>query len=272
MRSYQTNHFARYPLVAAFNLTVLALCLSGSATVHAQTLTQSQQTAVTNLQQASSAIKTQITLGSVYSSALASASQNGTIVDPTATQGAMLTPSQVQSYNQALGSFQGTNFYTASQFFADQAALSRTQLQNAISSLADATADLQKVIGVNQTLQGISDAQTARAAQQVIASTGLGTEVTSSQMEAYNTSLANVSSYSAQTAAFMRASNNQNISGNVDAFASQYNKTLDYANATFSYATSGITVSWGELVLNQAGVLAPYTQSAEAFYTSIGAK
>lgn len=272
MDLFLTNRFVRSPLVAGFNLTLVALCLSVSASAFGQALTPSQQTAVTNLQQASNAVKSQTVLGTAFGSALSAASQSWTIVDPAAHQTALISEGQRQAYNTALSTFQATNFYTAAQFFADQAALSRTQMQNAISSLADATASLQKVVAVNQTLQGISDAPTARAAQQVVANSGLGTEITSSQMAAYNTSLANVSTYSAQTAAFMRAANSQNITGNVDAFAAQYNKTLDYANATFSYASAGIAVSWGELVLRQDGVLSPYRQSAEAFYASIGGK
>jgi hypothetical protein len=271
MLSYQTNHSARSPWVRASFLTLAVLCLSVSGTAYGQALTPNQQAAVTNLQQASNALKTQITLGATYSSAVAASAQSGAIVDPAAHQNAAITTGQVSSYNQSLSTFQATNFYTASQFFTDQANLSRTQMQAAISSLADATADLQKVIAVNQTLQNIIDAPAARAAQQVVANTGIGTEITNDQLSAYNTSLADVGTYSAKTAAFIQAANSQSISGNVDTFAAQYNKPLDYATAAFSYATASVTVSWGDLVLSQEGVLSQYRQSAEAFYSNLDA-
>jgi hypothetical protein len=271
MLSYQVNPCARYRWAVGFKLILAAVCLSASGIAYGQ-LSPSQQQAVSNLQQSSGSLSGTITLGASYSTALGTAANQGIIVDPTAHQAALLTEQQRTAYNSALGTFQAANFYTASQFFADQAALSRTQMQGAISSLADAMVDLQKVIAVNQTVRDIADPAAARAAQQVIANAGLGGEVTASQMSAYNQSLANVNSYASQTAAFMRAANSQSITGNVDNFAAQYGRTLDYATASFSYASAGIAVSWGELVIVQNGVLSAYQQSAESFQSSLQVK
>jgi hypothetical protein len=268
MDLYPTNRSALSLSAAAFRLTVLALCLSASASALAQ-LTQSQQTTVTNLQQTSLAIKSQVTLGTAYSSGLSAAANAGTIVDPQAYTQATLTEAQRTAYNSALTAFSSTNFYSAAQFFQDRANATKTQMQAAIADLATATVDLQKVVAVNQTVANITDPQTARAAQQTIQNAGLGTSVTSEQMAAYNSSLADVNSYASQTASFMRAANSASISGNVDTFAAQYGRDLSYATATVNYANSSVTVAWGELVLTQQGVLSPYKQSAEAFFNTV---
>jgi hypothetical protein len=266
-----TNRFARLLSAVVFNLMVLALCLSVSASAFGQ-LTTSQQTAVTNLQQTSVAIKNQLVLGTAYSSGLASAADTGTIVNPQAYTQATITEAQRTAYNTAMTTFSTTSFYNAAQFFQDRANATKLQMQTAISDLAAATVDLQKVVAVNQTVASITDPKTARAAQQTIQNAGLGTAVTSEQMTAYNQSLSDVNTYSSQTAAFMRAANSAAITGNVDNFAAQYGKDLAYATTAFSYANSSIAVAWGELVLTQEGVLAPYKQSSESFFNTVTAK
>jgi hypothetical protein len=263
-----TNRSAHSLWAPAFNLMVLALCLSASASAFGQ-LTTSQQTAVANLQQTSLAIKNQVVLGTAYSSGLAASADAGTIVNPQAYTQATITEAQRTAYNTAMTTFSTTSFYNAAQFFQDRANATKLQMQTAISDLAAATVDLQKVVAVNQTVASITDPQTARAAQQTIQNAGLGTAVTTEQIAAYNQSLSDVNSYSAQTAAFMRAANSTSIAGNVDNFAAQYGKDLAYANAAFSYANSSIAVSWGELMLTQEGVLAPYKQSSESFFNSV---
>jgi len=268
MDLYPTNRSALSLSAAAFRLTVLALCLSVSVSALAQ-LTQSQQTTVTNLQQTSLAIKSQVTLGTAYSSGLSAAANAGTIVDPQAYTRATLTEAQRTAYNSALTAFSSTNFYSAAQFFQDRANATKTQMQAAIADLATATVDLQKVVAVNQTVANITDPQTARAAQQTIQNAGLGTSVTSEQMAAYNSSLADVNSYASQTAAFMRAANSKDISGNVDAYAAQYNLKLADASSFVNYTTGTIAVEWGKMGIAQGGVLDQYKQSAEAFFNTV---
>lgn len=252
-------------------LTAAALYPIASAPASAQALTASQQTAVTNLQNASNALKAQVSLGIRASSNYSAAAANGYVVDPNAYSVATISETQRTTYNSALTTFSTTNFYTAQQFFQDQAAQARTQLQSAISSLASAAVDLQKVASVNQTLSTIADAPTAKAAQAVIASTGLGTEVTSSQVSAYNSSLANVSDYAGKTAAFFRAAGDVTITTNVDNFARQYSKDLAYASAGLAYATGGITVGWADgYGIGMNGVLNGYLINSSTFYNSPG--
>lgn len=265
------NRSARSSSGQVFKSTLTAVFLTASGLAVAQSLTQSQTAVVSNLSLSSGAIKSQITLGTAYSNAIASAANNGTIVDPAGYQRSTITEAQRTAYNAALSTFNNTSFYSAQQLLQAASNEAKTNMQTAIADLANAAADLHKVSQVHHHLSTITDAPTAKAAQAVVQSTGLHTEVTAQHVAAYNTSLANVNSYASQTAAFMRAAQSQNITGNVDTFASQYGKNLDYATAAFAYATGSISVAWADgLSVVQNGVLNQWKANADQFYPAAG--
>lgn len=166
--------------------------------------------------------------------------------------------------------FNTTNFNGSRQYFEQRASDNIALMQQAISQLAAATADLQKVVAVNQMVSGITDVPTARATQTAILNAGLGTEITQQQAAAYNASLANVNSYASQAALFMRAAQNVTLTTNVDRFVDTYAKDLNYATTTAAYADTAITLAWNDgLQIKQAGMLDQYKVSASAFYTSV---
>lgn len=144
-------------------------------------------------------------------------------------------------------------------------------MQSSISALASATVDLQKAVTVNQMVSAITDAPSAKSTQTAIAASGLSTEVTTTQVSAYNTSLASVNSYASQAATFFKAANNTSITGNIDSFKTQYNKDLSQAYAVTGYNSANpyITVNWQDgFGIGQAGQLSQYTQSSDAFYAA----
>lgn len=250
--------------------TIAALFLIASDQASAQTLIPIQQQAVTNLRSASNTIKGQLSLGTSYSAALSTAASSGTITDPNSYQTATISEGQRNTYNTALTTFNTTNFNGSRQYFEQRASDNIALMQQAISQLAAATADLQKVVTVNQMVSGITDVPTARATQTAILNAGLGTEITQQQAAAYNASLANVNSYASQAALFMRAAQNVTLTTNVDRFVDTYAKDLNYATTTAAYADTAITLAWNDgLQIKQAGMLDQYKVSASAFYTSV---
>lgn len=251
-------------------LTILALCLTAFVPANAQALNQSQQTIVNNLSASSAAIKGQVALGAGYASGFANAANNGAIVDPNAYRTATISEAQRVSYNSSMLAFSNANYSMASQVFLQTAKNNVASMQTAINDLAVASADLQKAAAVNQMLQGITDAQTARATQTAINNAGLSSEITGAQLSAYNTSLASVNSYASQAAAFFKAADSVQLTTNVDNFAKQYNKDLAYASAGFSYATGTLSVAFGDgLSIAQSGALEQFKQSSENFYSTV---
>ena len=266
-REKNSLQFFSRPLLVA---TTAALFLIASDQASAQTLIPIQQQAVTNLRSASNTIKGQVNLGSSYSTALASAANSGTIVDPTAYQAATISEGQRNTYNAALTTFNSTNFNGSRQYFEQRAQDNIALMQQAIGQLSAATVDLQKAITVNQMVSGITDVPTARATQTAILNAGLGTEITQQQAAAYNASLANVNSYASQAALFMRAAQNQTLTANVDRFVDTYAKDLNYATTTAAYSDTAITLAWSDgLQITQAGMLEQFKVSSGGFYTSV---
>lgn len=248
--------------------TMVVLCLIATAPASAQGLTNSQQAAVSNLTNASGDIRWQISLGMKSAANLATAANNGYIVDPTAYTIATIKEAQRTAYNDALNTFQGTNFYTAQQFLQDQAMASRTQMQEAISSLSTAAVDLQKAVTVNQMVSAVSDAPTAKSTQSAIAAAGLNTEISTTQVSAFNNSLAMVNSYATQTAAFLSAAKNTTITGTIDLAASNYNKQLYNSSANYSYANDALIVALDQAsAVGFQGLLGDRQVSTTQFYT-----
>jgi hypothetical protein len=212
-----------------------------------------------------------LALGTAFSAGFSTSAANGTIVDPAAYQSATITEQQRSAYNTSMGAFNATDFYTAKQFLQQQAAVATANMQASISALASATVDLQKAVTVNQMVGSITDAPSAKSTQTAIAAAGLSTEVTSSQVSAYNTSLASVNSYASQAATFFRAANNTSITGNIDNFKTTYSKDLSqaYAVAGYNSANPYVTVGWQDgLSIGQAGMMIQYTQSSQSFYAA----
>lgn len=243
------------------------LSLIASAQASAQALTQSQQATVSNLTAASGDLRSRITLGVASTANFSTAANAGFIVDPNAWRAAEITEQHRTAYNSALSTFNNANFYTAQQFLNDQAAASRAQLQQSISSLSAAAVDLQKAVTVNQMVSAISDSPTARSTQTAIAASGLGTEVQQSQVAAFNSSLSMVNSYATQTAAFLSAAKNTTITGSIDLAASNYNKPLYAATASYGYANDAMIVAFDQMsAVGFQGMLAGNQLTAQQFF------
>jgi len=267
MKSNRSNPFRSVWLLVA---TTLALFLTVSAPASAQTLLPNQRQVVNNLTSASDTIKGQLSLGARYSTALAAAATNGTIVDPTAYQTATISEGQRNTYNSAARAFNTANFNGSRQYFETQAATNLASMRTSISDLAAATADLQKVVQVNQMMASITDVPTAKATQTAILNANLSTDVSSGQISAYNTSLANVNSYASQAALFMKAAQNTTLTANVDNFVNTYAKDLNYVTTTAAYANTAITLAWQDgMQITQEGMLNQFMQGANAFYTTV---
>lgn len=191
-------------------------------------------------------------------------------MDPNAWQTAAISEGQRSTYNSAVRAFDTANFNGSRQYFETQASNNLANMRNSISDLAAATADLQKVVTVNQMMASITDVPTAKATQTAILNAGLGTDVTTSQVAAYNTSLANVNSYASQAALFMRAAQNTTLTANVDNFVNTYAKDLNYVQTTAAYANTAITMAWQDgMQITQEGMLNQFTQGSNAFYTNV---
>jgi len=100
----------------------------------------------------------------------------------------------------------------------------------------------------------------------VLQNTGIGTEVTTQQVAAYNQSLASVNEYATKTGAFFAAANNQQIVSNLDMTAANYNRDLYSATATYAYNNDVLNVQFTQNVnMTFTGFMTLQQQSAEAF-------
>lgn len=256
---------SRKVLLALAMMVPVFLTVSGPAS--AQTLLISnQQQVVTNLANSSNALKQQITIGITAANVAASGANAGQILQPNTLDNFTITEQQRQDYNTSLNTYKNTNFSTAQQFLVDQANLAKAQMQGAIDQLAAAAVDLQKVTQVNQLMATVQDVPTASAAKQILQNSGMGTEVTTQQVAAYNQSLASVGEYATKTGAFFAAANNQQIVSNLDMTAANYNRDLYAATAAYSYNSDVLTIQFTESVnMTFEGFMTQQQQSTAAF-------
>jgi hypothetical protein len=234
--SLSTSHWKKL-------LLATSLCLLALGTAHAQTLNTN---VVANLQSSSAALTEQINKALTASTNMAIAANSGYIVDPTVYQGVTITLQQQLDYNQSLVDFKTHEFYTARDLLLDNAYTQVSQMQSAISSLASAAVDLQKVAMVNDIVNGVSDSATAQAAQNVLNNSNLGSEVTDGQVDAFNSSLQMVNSYASQAGAFFAAANNVNITSDIDLLAGTYGLAIYGGVASYDYGRDMLTLNFAQ--------------------------
>ena len=222
-------------------LMIAVLCLICSDQENAQ-LTQQQTTAISNLQNNSLAIKNQITLGIKISNNLSITANKNLISDPSIYQTGLITDSQVNNYNSSLSTFQSTNFYTAKQLLQDNAKVTTTLMQQAISDLAKSAVAFKSAVSLNQISTSASDSPTAQAAQSAITASGLNKDIKQSDVASYNISLASVNDYATKTGAFLAAANNKTLTDKIDLSASNYNKSLYSSSVSYDYSKDTLNV------------------------------
>lgn len=265
MTQAKSLNLSRLLFQAAAMIIPAFLIASGPASAQTLLISTQQQT-VNNLATSSNALKQQINIGIVAANTAASGANSGQILQPGALDNFTITEQQRTNYNTALTTYKSTNFSTAQQFLVDQANLAKGQMQTAIDQLAAAAVDLQKVTQVNQLMATVQDVPSASAAKLVLQNTGIGTEVTTQQVAAYNQSLASVNEYATKTGAFFAAANNQQIVSNLDMTANNYNRDLYSATATYAYNNDVLNVQFTQNVnMTFTGFMTLQQQSAEAF-------
>jgi len=248
-------------------MTLLSLTALG--TVNAQALNTNRSNVVINLQNSSLELTNQINKALAASANMSVAAYNEYIVDPNAYQSSVITYQQQQAYNDALSQFQGTEFYTAKDLLQDSGAGAIYQMQIAINNLATAAVQLQTVAIVNDIVNGVNDVPTANSAQKVLESAGLDTQVTTEQVDNFNSSLQMVNAYASQAGAFFSASKNESITSSVDLTALNYNKSIYTASTSYTYGTDSLSITFADSYsMSFDGLLTSSRIDADTFYNN----
>jgi hypothetical protein len=208
------------------------LCLTGSGAVADQTITD-LAIAADNLMDQVRLSRT-LVAGASYYAGVGGIAPDGSIT------AAQLNVQMVSAYNSALENVQGSTYYNTSMLLDDQANLALDNMSVAIDALVDATATFATVSVVAEMAAEANTVQEQMDLQEVVSVTDMS--VTESDVEEYNTALADVEAYAQEAAGFLAASNNTHITSSTDKWAEGNNISVAaYGSVTYD-ATSDLLI------------------------------
>jgi hypothetical protein len=153
---------------------------------------------------------------------------------------AQLNVEMVSAYNTALANVQSNTYYNTSMMLSDKADLALDRMSIAIDSLVDATATFATVSVVAEAASEADTVQEQMDLQEMVSVSDM--TITETDVEEYNTALADVETYAQEAAGFLAASNNTHITSFTDGWAESNNISVAaYGSITYD-ATSDLLI------------------------------
>jgi len=165
---------------------------------------------------------------------------NGGIAPDGSVTRAQLSATMVSAYNDALANVQNNTYYNTSMLLDDQADIALENMSLAIDALVDATTTFATVGVVAEMAAEADTVQEQMDLQEVVSVTDM--TITETDVEEYNTALADVETYAQEAAGFLAASNNTHITSSTDKWAEGNNISVAaYGSITYD-ATSDLLI------------------------------
>ena len=206
------------------------VCLSASGATADQTISD-LATAADNLMDQVRLSRT-LAAGASYYAGVGGIAPDGSVT------AAQLSVQMVSAYNDALTNVQNSTYYNTSMLLGDQADAAFDNMSVAIDALVDATTTFATVGAVADMAADADTVQEQMDLQDAISVTDMS--ITETDVDDYNTALADVETYAQEAAGFLAASNNVQITSSVDNWAESNNISVASYNRITYDATSGI--------------------------------
>ena len=208
------------------------LCLTGSGVAANET--------ISDLATAANALMDQVNLSRTLAAGASYYAGVGGIAPDGSITAAQLNVQMVSAYNDALQNVQSTTYYNTSMLLDDQADIALENMSLAIDALVDATTTFATVGVVAEMAAEVDTVQEQLDFQEVVQVSDMS--VTESDVEDYNTALADVETYAQEAAGFLAASNNTHITSFTDGWAESNNISVAaYGSITYD-ATSDLLI------------------------------
>jgi len=208
------------------------VCLTGSAAVADQT--------ISDLATSANALMDQIKLSRTLAAGASYYAGVGGIAPDGSITAAQLSVQMVSAYNDALTNVQNNTYYNTSMLLDDQADIALENMSLAIDALVDATTTFATVGVVAEMAAEADTVQEQMDLQEVVSVTDM--TITETDVEEYNTALADVETYAQEAAGFLAASNNTHITSSTDKWAEGNNISVAaYGSITYD-ATSDLLI------------------------------
>tara|TARA_R110000803_G_scaffold56920_1_gene114485 strand:+ start:13967 stop:14626 length:660 start_codon:yes stop_codon:yes gene_type:complete len=166
----------------------------------------------------------------------------GGIAESNTIDSGIITQTQMDAYNSALGNVQSATYYNAQMFFEDQAEVALEQMSLSVNDFVDATSAMSQVITIFSMASEAATTETQLALQSYITDNSLS--ITQGQVLEYNDSLESVQTYSQMAAAFIQASQNDFVTQTVDQQSQDFNVSLLETTATYTQSTDNLQLTW----------------------------
>jgi hypothetical protein len=208
------------------------VCLTGSGAAADQT--------ISDLATSANALMDQIKLSRTLAAGASYYAGVGGIAPDGSITAAQLSVQMVSAYNDALTNVQNNTYYNTSMLLDDQADIALENMSLAIDALVDATTTFATVGVVAEMAAEADTVQEQMDLQEVVSVTDM--TITETDVEEYNTALADVETYAQEAAGFLAASNNTHITSFTDGWTESNNISVAaYGSITYD-ATSDLLI------------------------------
>jgi hypothetical protein len=195
-----------------------------------------------NLFLAAKAIDEQLDAATALSTTLNQYAQTGLVAEDGVTDPALITSQMAADFNGAVNTVINTEYMTARELFLEEHEEAMANLDLAIDQLTAATAVLATTSAVMDMAASADSTQEQLQVQAALSV--MDTTITQSEVNAFNSALGSVETYSQQAGAFLSAANNGFLTSTVNNYAASNNLSIgSYTGAT--YNVDHMLIMWG---------------------------
>lgn len=225
---------------------------------------------MTDLKTAAETIEAQLSLANSLSMTLHNYGHSTSVVEDGVTDAATIDQTMVNAYNAAIDNVLATSYLTASDVLLDQHNIAITNLHTAINDLVAATSVLATVSAVADMAASADTTQEQLQVQAALATTDMS--ISQSDVDNYNTALADLNTYATQAGAFLAAANNQNVTAAIDSFAAANNVAVaSFTAITYTQNIDQMLIMWdANASIALSGYNSGNTITAETIYNQVG--
>lgn len=225
---------------------------------------------MSDLHSAAQAIELQLQLANNLAWEIDMNAHMGFIAEDGTENAAFINEQMVSAYNGALANVRNASYLTASDILAQEHNVAIDNMHNAIDNLVEATSVLQTVSAVADMAESATTTDDMMEVQQAVTITDMS--IDQQDVDNFNNAITDVQTFAQQAGAFLAASENTNITSQLDSFVSQNNIAMSsYTAVSYVQSVDKLMIAFDQSnsYISFHGYMTGNTKTAQEIYEAI---
>ena len=225
---------------------------------------------MSDLHSAAQAIELQLQLANNLAWEIDMNAHMGFIAEDGTENAAFINEQMVSAYNGALANVRNASYLTASDILTQEHNVAIDNMHNAIDNLVEATSVLQTVSAVADMAESATTTDDMMEVQQAITITDMS--IDQQDVDNFNNAITDVQTFAQQAGAFLAASENTDITNQMDSFASQNNIAMSsYTAVSYVQGVDQLMITFDQSnsYISFQGYMTGNTKTAQEIYEAI---